>query len=111
MQSPGDIAVSEPDWLSRDNLLGGVPARRASLLLFAIESRTAQLVASDQRDAAPYLPPAVAEERESAFLDALAAGRNLPLEPTIQEIERNALHWAPLVPEDAAIRAVVGHMM
>ena len=46
------------DWLSPDELLDGLPSRRASLLLFAIESRTAQLVASDQRDAALFVPPA-----------------------------------------------------
>jgi len=99
------------DWLSPDELLDGLPSRRASLLLFAIESRTAQLVASDQRDAALFVPPAIAEEREREFLQALAAGRDLPLEPKIQDIERFAEHWRSLVPEDAGVRAAVAHML
>lgn len=99
------------DWLSRDTILEGLPARKASLLLFTIESRTAQLVASDQRAAAPYLPPTVAEERERAFLAAVAAGRDLPLAPTIQAIERYAALWAPLVPDSPGIRAAVAHML
>ena len=99
------------DWLSPDELLDGLPSRRASLLLFAIESRTAQLVASDQRDAALFVPPAIAEEREREFLQALAAGRELPLEPKIQDIERFAAHWRSLVPEDAGVRAAVAHML
>ena len=105
------MPVPGMEWLSRDELLDGLPARKASLVLFAIESRTAQLVARDQADAAPYLPPAVAEEREAAFMAALAAGRDLPLAPTIQQIERFAPHWATLAPEAPGVRAAVAHLL
>lgn len=105
------MSATGMEWLSRDALLDGLPARKAALLLFAIEGRTAQLVASDQRDAAPYLPPALVEEREKSFMAAVAAGRDLPAAPTIQCIERYAAQWAPLVPESAGIRAVVAHML
>lgn len=105
------MPVPGMEWLSRDELMEGLPARRASLLLYAIESRTAQLVASEQRDAAPYLPPAVAEEREAAFIAAVAAGRDLPLAPTIQQIERWAPLWAPLVAEAPGVRAAVAHLL
>jgi amino acid permease len=105
------MPVPGMEWLSRDELLDGLPARKASLLLFAIESRTAQLVARDLADAAFYLPPALAEEQEAAFLAALAAGRELPLTPTIQQIERWAPHWASLAPESASVRAAVAHLL
>jgi len=105
------MPVPGMELLSRDELMEGLPARRASLLLYAIESRTAQLVTSEQRDAAPYLPPAVADEREAAFIAAVAAGRDLPLAPTIQQIERWAPLWAPLVAEAPGVRAAVAHLL
>ena len=49
---------------------------------------------------AQYLTESTAEEQERAFLDALAQGRDLPLQPTIQDLERYAPEWAALVPED-----------
>ena len=45
----------EQAFFSREELLGGLPARRASTSLFAIESRTARLVAR-ARHAAEWIP-------------------------------------------------------
>jgi hypothetical protein len=86
--------VSDELLLSREEVLAGLPARRSSTILFAIESRVAQLVARAHREAAPYLTEAAQAEREQAFLEALAAGRDLPLQPTVQDLERYAPHWA-----------------
>ena len=62
-------------FFSRDELLNtGMPARRASLLLFAIEHRTAQLAEQDARDAAVYLTYANAQTREQ--FAAKTAGAN-----------------------------------
>jgi hypothetical protein len=103
------------DWsafISRDELLGGLPARRASMLLFAIESRTAHLVARSRQAMATYLTEKTAAERERAFLNALAEGREHPLlRPTIQDLERYTPRWADLVPPDPAIRAVTARMI
>jgi amino acid permease len=97
--------------ISREELLGGLPARRASTLLFAIESRTAQLVSKAKQATALYLTPKAAEEREREFLEAIAAGRDLPIQPTIQDLERYAPHWASLVPDDSGVRAAVARML
>ncbi|HSK17136.1 MAG TPA: aromatic amino acid transport family protein [Gaiellaceae bacterium] len=97
------------DFISREELLGGLPARRAAMLLFAIEGRTARLVDRSRRAMAPGVTERSAEERERAFLQALAEGRDLPLQPTIQDIERYAPAWAPLVPADPAMRAALAH--
>ncbi|MDF3041779.1 MAG: hypothetical protein K0Q71_4485, partial [Thermomicrobiales bacterium] len=102
------------DWssfVSREELLGGLPARRASTLLFAIESRTAHLMARSRQAMATFLTEKTAEERERAFMEALAQGRDPPLQPTIQDLERYAPEWADLVPPDAGIRATVGRMI
>lgn len=88
-------------FFSRDELLrGGFPARRASLLLFAIENRTSQLAAQDMRDAAVYLTFAGTPTREQDFFAALAHGRQGSAHVTIQHIERYALGWQSLLPQD-----------
>jgi amino acid permease len=97
--------------LTREELLGGLPARRASTLLFAIEARTAHLVARSRRALATYLTERSAEEQERAFLDAMAQGRDLPLQPTIQDLERYAPAWADLVPPDSGLRAALARMI
>jgi amino acid permease len=98
-------------FLSRDELLGGLPARRASSLLYAIENRTAQLVARSRRAMATYETERTAEEQERAFLEAFAQGREPPILPTIQDLERYAPEWASLVPPDPGVRAAVARMI
>jgi hypothetical protein len=108
------MASDELELISREELLGGglAPGRRASILLFAIESRTAHLVAQSQRATALYLTPKAVEEREREFLEALASGRELPLQPTIQDLERYAPDWTSLVSEaDASLRAALAHAL
>jgi amino acid permease len=97
--------------ISRDELLGGLPARRASTLLFAIESRTARLLHESRQAVAPLLAGATAEAREHAFLAALAGGRDLPIQSTIQDLERYASQWAALVPPDPNLRAALARLL
>ena len=78
------------DFFSREELLGGLPARQASTVLFAIKSRTAYLMAQSRQAAARFAPPKIAEVRERDFLEALAQGRDLPLRPTIHDLQRYA---------------------
>jgi amino acid permease len=100
--------------ISREELLEGklAPGRRAHTVLFAIESRTAQLVAQSQEAAALYLTRKAVAERENAFLEALAGGRDLPVPPTIQDLERYASHWTDLVSTaDAGLRAALANAL
>jgi amino acid permease len=105
------MSTDGPAFFSRDELLGGLTARRASTLLFAIEARTAHLVARSRRAMAYYLTERTAREREQEFLQAMAAGRTLPLVPRIQDLERRAPDWASLVPADPRLRAAIAEMM
>ncbi|HEV8689565.1 MAG TPA: hypothetical protein VGQ91_04650, partial [Ideonella sp.] len=98
-------------FFSRDELLDGLPARRASTLLFAIESRTAHLVAQARQAMARFVTGKTAAERERAFLEALAQGRNPPIQLTIQDLERYAPDWADLAPEEPGIRAAVAKLL
>ncbi len=104
--SPHDRPV-----FSRAELLGGLPARRASTALFAIEAETARLRAASRFDRAAYIGERTAAERESAFLGALASGRDLPRPPTVQDLERYAEEWAALVPSDPDLRASIARMI
>ncbi len=99
------------EFISAEQLLGGLPARRASTLLFAIESRTAGLVAQARQIAEPYLRPQAAAEQEQEFLAALAEGRDQRQAIRIQEMERHAPEWAVLVPDDASARAAILQLM
>lgn len=89
------------------DLMDGMPLRRAGTILYAIEGRTAQLVTQSRQALASYLTEKTAAEKEQAFLSAISHGRDLPLQPTIQDIERFAPEWASLVPTDQNQRAAL----
>lgn len=96
---------------SVDEILGGLPSRRASGLLYAIEGRTAYLVARARRAMAPDFSGRSAEQEEHAFLTAFSSGTTLPIEPTVQDLERYARDWASLVPENPSIRASLARLI
>lgn len=98
-------------FFSRAELLDGMPARRASTLLFAIESRTANLVRRSRDAMARYLTDRTAQEREAAFLEAMAQGRTLPVAISVQDLERYAPAWAPLVPDNPSLRAELARLI
>ncbi len=99
--------MAEGFGFSRDELLHGLPAKRASTLLFAIESRTARLVARDRRAMATFETDTTEAEKEGAFMAALGEGRTPPLRPSLQDLDRHADHWADLLPPDAEGRAAI----
>jgi amino acid permease len=102
----GDSAL-----FSRDELVGGPSARRATTLLFAIENRTAYLLARAPQAVPIVLSERAAKERERAFLEALAQGRDVRIRPTVQDLERYAPDWADLVADDLGMRAGVAHLL
>jgi amino acid permease len=105
------MTSGESALFSRDELVGGPSARRATTLLFAIESRTAHLLAVSPEAVPVVLSERAATERERSFLEALAQGRDVRVRPTIQDLERYAPEWADLVPDDAGMRAGVAHLL
>jgi amino acid permease/predicted transcriptional regulator len=95
----------------REELLAGRPTRRADTLLFLIESRTAHLMARSGRVMEQFVTEADHDERDLAFFEAFSQGLDPPLVPTIQDLERHAWQWAPLVPHSAQVRAAVAHRL
>lgn len=100
--------------ISREEVLAGLPGRsikKANTLLVLIENWTARLMAQSQPQLGLILAETTLKERSRSFLEALALGREPPLQPTIQAIERYAPEWATLVPDDAGIRAAVARLL
>jgi hypothetical protein len=103
--------AAETPMFTRSELLGGLPARRASTALFAIESTTARLAAASRINRARYAGERTGAEREQQFLQAIASGGDLPRHVAIVDIERFAPDWAGLVPPDPDARAAVAHLL
>lgn len=97
--------------LSRSEILGGLPARRAATVLHAIRARTAACVARSRRPLGGYVGEHTTAQRESEFLAALAAGREVRDVPRVHELERYAADWAPLVPAQPALRAAIAQRL
>jgi len=95
----------------REELLAGLPARRADLLLFVIESRTAHLVARSRQAMQRFATEEDADERELEFFAAFSQGRDPPIVPAIQDLERHSGQWAPLVSQNPQVRAAVAHRL
>lgn len=105
--------MSESSFFSPDELMRGLPGRRASTLLFAIESRTAHLVLQSQQATAYYLTEMAVQEREQAFLQAVSHGRDFSQAITIQDLERYSKFWALLLPlqPDPPLNAAIAHLL
>jgi amino acid permease len=95
----------------REELLTGLPARRADTLLFLIESRTAHLADRSRRAMQRFGTAEDDSERELAFFAAFSQGREPPLVPAIQDLERYSQEWAPLVAPNAQVRAAVAYRL
>lgn len=94
-----------------DEIMGGLPSRRASMVLFAIEGRTGQIVGRSRRAMSRDFSGRTAEQEEQAFLSALVDGAALPVEPSIQDLERYAPDWESLVPSEPSIRAALAKLL
>jgi amino acid permease len=103
--------MASNDLLRREEVLGGMPARRAQSLLFLIETRTAALVAQSRQAVERFLTEQAGKERDLAFLEAFALGREPRLRPTIQDLEQHATRWADLVPDNTRLRAAIAHLV
>lgn len=101
--------MTDDELISREEVLAGLPARRANTLLFLIESRTAQIAARSRVEFS--LTEQATHERDMAFLEAFALGNAPPLHPTIQHLERHASNWASLVPSNPRLKAAIAHAL
>ena len=93
------------EYLSREEVLGGLPARRARTLLFLIEQHSARHASEREVGTMALLGERSAEARELAWIEAFALGRDPPRAPSIRKIEAAAPRWAPLVAESPEVRA------
>lgn len=97
--------------LSREDVLGGRPGKRASTALFLIESRTAYLAQRSRRDIDALPAESPGQNREDAFLEAFRQGAAPRVSVTIQQIEQWAPWWKVLVPKNPQVRAALAHLL
>src|SRR5205823_5360922 len=102
---------TDDELFTSSEVLEGFPAKRARLLLFQIESRTAYLMMQSRRTVDLYLTEEIAEQQELAFFEALAQGREPPVRPTIRDLERYAPQWQALVPPNRILQATLAHLL
>ncbi len=110
MVAGSDQAAATP-MFSRSELLGGLPARRASTILFAIEATAARLAAASRINRASYAGERTAAQREQQFLQAVSAGADLGGRVPIADIERFAGEWASLAPTEPDVRAAIARLL
>src|SRR5215471_11460047 len=96
---------------TRDEALGGLPARRAATLLFLIESKSAHLEARARLEADEFATEKAAQELDLAFIEAFALSRQPPFPVTIQDLERHAAKWSYLIPDNPRLRAAIAHLL
>src|SRR5919109_850035 len=102
---------TDDELFTPSEILGGFSAKRARLLLFQIESRTAYLMTQSRRAVDRYLTEEAAEQQDLAFFEALAEGSELPVRATIRDLERYALDWQSLVPPNRTLQAALAHLL
>lgn len=102
---------TDDELFTPDEVLGGFAAKRARLLLFQIESRTAYLKVQSQRVVSSYLTEEAAEQQDLAFFEAFAEGRELPVRPTIRDLECYAPQWQSQVPPNLSLQAALAHLL
>jgi hypothetical protein len=103
--------MSPDELFTRDEVLGGLPARRAATLLFLIESRSAHFEARSRLEEEEFPTEKAAQELDLAFIEAFALSRDPPLRVTIQDLERHAAKWAHLIPDNARLRAAIARLL
>jgi amino acid permease len=101
----------ESTHFTRDEVMSGFTARRAQMTLYVIESRVGQWIAQSRRAADPFDTEREAGERDLAFIEAFSLGRQPPVRPAVQDLERFADRWAALAPASARSRAALARAL
>lgn len=102
---------TDDELFTPSEVLEGFSAKRARLLLFQIENRTAQLMMQSRRTVNLFLSEEAEERQNLAFFEALAEGRALPVHPTIRDLERYAPQWQSLLSHNLTLQAVLAHLL
>lgn len=83
--------MTPDDLFTRDEVLGGLPARRAAATLFLVESRAAHLADRSRRAADFLLSEGAERRRDLHFLEAFSGGREPPVKPGIHDLEQRSI--------------------
>jgi hypothetical protein len=96
---------------SREEVLAGLPARRARTLVYLIERAAARLRLDREVATMALVGERSAEARELAWIEAFALDEEPSSPLTPQDIEAAAGGWTSLVPRSAEIRAATARLL
>ena len=96
---------------SREEVLAGLPARRARTLVYLIEKAAARLRLDREVPTMALGGERSAEARGLAWIEAFALDEEPSGPLTAQDIEAAAGRWASLVPRSAEIRAATARLL
>src|SRR5829696_666036 len=96
---------------SREEVLAGLPARRARTLVYLIERAAVRLRLDREVATMALVGERSAEARELAWIEAFALDEEPSSPLTAQDIEAAAGRWASLVPRSAEIRAATARLL
>jgi CRP/FNR family transcriptional regulator, cyclic AMP receptor protein len=105
--------MSSDDLFTRNEVFNGLPAKRASALLFEIERYTARLRGQTPPSAPAVEPSAISSVEPQApdFFNTIAQVKTKSQPVTIADLELYSLHWAALVPNLPDLRASLAHLL
>ncbi|MEM7112265.1 MAG: hypothetical protein AAF614_07520 [Chloroflexota bacterium] len=99
------------DFLSRENLLGKPPTRRAKTQLFLIENRAVYWANRSWHHVEFARSDQSSSTRELAYLEAFALKREPDEAATIQDIEQFAPQWQGDIAQSGKVRAAIAHLL
>src|SRR5260221_14686352 len=102
---------TDDELFTRAEVLGGFSAKRARLLLFQIENRTAYLMMQAHRTVNRYLTEETAEQQDLAFFESLVERREPSIRPTIRSLEPYAPHLQSLVPRNLTLQSALAQLL
>lgn len=99
------------DSLSRENLIGKPPTKRAKTQLFLIENRALFLANRSWHHIEFARADQSAATRELSYLEAFALSRTSEQTVTIQDIEQFAQHWQADIAKSTTVRAAIASLL
>ncbi len=103
--------MSMAELFSREEAMGGLPARRASRQLAYIERKTARIVAQARGAIELFLAEEPKQEPLLDLVELYKLHRETVSQVTIADLERYASWWAGLLAKDPRVRATIIHLL
>lgn len=103
--------MSLDDFISKEKVMAGSVTKRATTLLFLIETLTAHLKTQSAQTLDELHDDHISKENKLAFLQAFTLAKETTDRPTIQQLEQFSSSWAYLVPDNPRHKAALAQQL